>query len=330
MTYSTGNIIQATDYNGFSSTTANANVDDLWGTGAGNKGYGQSTTLGTVAAASTVTATNWSALCSRITSIAAHTGTTITTRTSPVTNDIISILAALNTDLTNCNNNRGNAVSSGTEYKTWTGSSAKTSDTGSGSTAWTITFTHTVTWATAAAARYFFNAGGIIKWAVNKSSTGKLADAAWNDLANTLCGQIYITCGQSLTQTINAVSYTGTKKINGTGTPTTLATTTGYYDFTGTPVTLYKQFDATAPYTTQYIQLNASVSGAVLTLTTTWVDPGGSTAPTTDVITGGSDTASPFTSFGTAPATVVTYIPPEGTNLSATAWGTPTIAASVA
>ena len=324
MTYSAGSLIQATDYNGFASTTSNANVDDIWGTGSSNKGYGQSTTLGTVAAASTVTATNWSALCSRITSIAAHTGTTITTRVSPVTNDTIAILAALNTDLTNCNTNRGNAASSGTEYKTWSGSSAKTSATGSGPASWTITFTHTVTFTTAAAARYFFNSGGIIKWAVNKTSTGQLADPEWNDLTTTLCGQIYITGGA---QTINGVSYTGTKKINGTGVPTTLATGTGWYSLTGTPVTIYKQYADTAPYTGQYIQINASASATVLTLTTTWYEPGGHS--TSSAITGGSDTASPFTTFGTAPATVVTYIPPETTNLTAT-WGTPTIAASFA
>jgi len=324
MTYSAGNIILATDYNGFASTTVGANVDSIWGTGSTNSGYGQSTTLGTVAAASTVTATNWSALCSRITSIAAHTGTAITTRTSPVASNLISILAALNTDLTNCNTNRGNAVSSGTEYKTWTGSSAKTTNTGSGTSAWLITFTHTVTFATADAARYFFNAGGIIKCAFSKTSTGLPADAEWNDLAGTLAGQIYITGGA---QTINGVSYTGTTKINGTGTPNTLATTTGWYALTGTPVTIYQQNADTSPYTGQYIRIQASATSTVLTLTTTWVDPGGPAA--NSVITGGTDTASPFTTFGTAPATVVTYIPPETTNLTAT-WGTPTVAASVA
>jgi hypothetical protein len=232
-------------------------------------------------------------------------------------------LAALNTDLTNCNTNRGNAVSSGTEYKTWTGSSAKTTNTGSGNAAWTITFTHTVTFTTAAAARYFFNAGGIIKWAVNKTSTGQIADAEWNDLATTLIGQIYITGGA---QTINGVSYTGTKQINGTGTPTTLLTGTGWYTLTSTPVTIYKQFADTAPYTGSFIQINASASSTVLTLTTTWSDPG--RPSTSAAITGGTDTASPFTAFGTAPATVVTYIPPETTNLTAT-WGTPAIAAAI-
>ena len=61
MAYSSGGLIQATDYNGFASTTASANVNDIWSTGAGDKGWGQSA-LSTVSAAGTVTATNWASL----------------------------------------------------------------------------------------------------------------------------------------------------------------------------------------------------------------------------------------------------------------------------
>ena len=68
-------------------------------------------------------------------------------------------------------------------------------------------------------------------------------------------------------------------------------------------------------------------SGTQLVLTTTWFDPG-SGAGGNDTISGGSATGSPFSGFGTAPATVVTVIPPSSTYLTAT-WGTPTIAASV-
>ena len=112
MTYISGGLIQATDYNGFASTTAGANVDSVWGAGSGDRGYGQSTTLGTVAAGATVTATQWASLNSRISSMASHQGTSITSRTSPIAGDIIGILAALNTDLTNITNNRGNAAAS--------------------------------------------------------------------------------------------------------------------------------------------------------------------------------------------------------------------------
>jgi len=131
MTYSVGGLIQATDYNGFASTTAGANVNDIWSTGSGDKGYGQSA-LSTVSAAATVTATNWAGLVNNIAAMGNHTNTSITARTAPVTGDTITILAALNTDLTNITTNRGNAVASGTEVGTFSGTTSKTGATGSG------------------------------------------------------------------------------------------------------------------------------------------------------------------------------------------------------
>ena len=328
MTYSAGSTILATDYNGFASTNVNANLNDIWATGSSDKGYGQ-TALTTVSAAGTVTATQWAGLVNNISSMASHQGTAITSRTAPVTGNLITILAALNTDLTTLTTNRGNAAAVGSEIVSWTGSSAKTTATGSGSTPWTITFTHTITWASANAARYFFNAGGRIRWRTSKTSTGQLADAEWNDLASTLVGQIYITGGTG-TQSIAGTSYTGTTKIGGSGTPNTLATTTGWYDLTTSDTLIYKQFADTSPYTGQFIAINAKTagSGTQLVLTTTWTDPGGSGAGSSDVISGGTDTASPFSAFGTAPATVVTVSPPSSTYLSAS-WGTPTVAAAV-
>lgn len=331
MTYTAGGLIQATDYNGFVSTNANANVNDIWSTGSSDKGYGQSA-LSTVSAGGTVTATQWATLVNTISSLASHQGTTITSRAAPVVGDTISILANLNTDLTNITNNRGNAAARGTQYGTFSGSVSKTTSTGSGSNAWTITFTHTITFASADAARYFFNAGGMIKWETNKSSTGTEADDEWNDLANTLVGDIYIT-GGTTTQNIAGTQYTGTTKIGGTGTPNTLQSNIGWYDLTTTDTLIYRQYADTPPYTSQYIAINAKTagSGTQLVLTTTWYDPGGSTAGSTDVITGGTATSSPATSItGTAPTTLVTYFPPSSTYLTSAAWGTPTIAASVA
>jgi hypothetical protein len=265
--------------------------------------------------------------------MASHQGTTITARTNPVTGNTISILSNLNTDVTNITSARGNAAASGAQTTSFSGTTSKTTATGSGSTPWTITFTHTVTWASADAARYFFNAGGRIKWETSKTSTGNLADAEWNDLANTLAGDLFITGGSVLSpQTINGVSYTGTTKSGGTGTPVTLTTLTGWYNLLTTDTLIYKQFADTAPYTGQFIAVNAKTAGAgtQLVLTTTWVDPGGSAVGSSDVITGGTATASPFTVFGTAPTTLVTLFVPSSTYLTSAAWGTPTIAASVA
>ena len=331
MTYTVGSTILATDYNGFVSTNG-ANVNGIWSTGATTAGYGE-TALSTVSAAATITASQWSTLNSKISAMASHQGTTITSRTNPVVGNTIAILANLNTDVTNITSARGNAAASGAQTTSFTGSTSKTTATGSGSTPWTITFTHTITWASANAARYFFNAGGRIKWETSKTSTGNLADAEWNDLANTLVGDIYITAGSVLNpQTIAASVYTGTTKVGGTGTPVTLTTTTGWYNLLTTDTLIYKQFADTAPYTGQFIAVNAKTagSGTQLVLTTTWVDPGGSGTGSSDVITGGTATASPFTTFGTAPTTLVTLFVPSSTYLTSAAWGTPTIAAAVA
>jgi len=319
MTYSSGGLIQATDYNGFVSTTSGANVNNVWSTGSTDAGWGQ-TALTTVSAAGTITATQWASLVNTLASMGSQTNTTITARTAPVTGDTISILSALNTDLTNITANRQNAAASGTQFTGWTGTNSKTAAT-SGAT-WTISFVNTVTFASADAARYFFNAGGRIKIDVSKTATGALGDPEWNDLANTLCGDIYIT-GGTATQTIAGASYTGTTKVGGTGTPNILLTTTGWYDLVaGAAATIvYKQFADTAPYTNNFIQhsIAKGASSNTLVITTLWSASDG------DAISGG--TASSGATPGTAPTTIVTYFPPSTTYLT-NSWGTPTVAAT--
>jgi len=314
MTYTAGSTILAADYNGFANTTVSANVNATW-----NTGYGQ-TAIATVAATDTVTATQWAGLVNTIASMAAHQPTVITARTAPVTGNTISILSAVNTDITNCFTNRYNATSVGSQFTGWTGTNSKTAATSGAS--WTISFVNTVTWSSAAAAGYFFNAGGLIKIDVAKSATGALGDPEWNDLATTLCGDIYIS-GLATAHTIAGVSYTGTTQILGTGTPTTLSLATGFDALVagagGTIV--YKQFADTAPYTANFIQhtIAKGASSDTLVITTLWSASDG------DPISGG--TAAVAATPGTAPCTIVTYYPPETTNLSVT-WGTPTVAAT--
>jgi len=322
MTYTSGGLIQATDYNGFVSTNASANVNDVWATGSSDKGWGQSA-IATVSATNTITATQWASLVNTLASMGSQTGTAITARTAPVTGGTIGILSALNTDLTNITTNRLNAVAQGSQFTGWSGTNSKTATT-SGAT-WTITFTNTVTFASAAAARYFFNAGGTIKLDVSKTATGNTGDPEWNDLANTLCGDIFFTAGTA-TQTIAGTAYTGTTKIGGTGVPNTLATTTGFYDLTaGAAATIiYKQFADTAPYTSNFIQHSVALNAGstALTFTTLWSASDG------DPITGG--TASSGATPGTAPTTICTYFPPSSTYLTTASWGAPTVAATTA
>lgn len=327
MTYSSGGLIQAADYNGFVSTNVGANLNATL-----NTAYGQ-TAIATVSTAGTVTATQWASLVNSTASMGTHTNTTITARSAPSAGQTINVLAAVNTDLTNIYNNRYNAYAVGSQFTGWTGTNSYTAGRGSsGGAAWSMVFTNVITWSSAAAANYFFNAGGLIKSQTSKTSTGATGDPEWNDLANTLAGQIWIS-GASASHTIAGTAYTGTTKIGGTGTPTVLSTGTGWDALVaGAASTLiYRQYADTAPYTNNYIEMYASKNGAgtALTLTCGWYANDSNVPPTggTDPVSGG--TAASGATPGTAPCTIVTYYPPETTNLSNT-WGTPTVTASIA
>ena len=331
MTYSLGELIQAADYNTFAGNTT-AGLNRVWSTGSGDAGWGQ-TDIATVSATATVTATNWATLVNNLATTGTQTGTTLTARTAPVTGNLIAIFANVSTDITSVTTNRGNAVASGTEYGVFSGTTSKTTGTGSGQNAWTITFTHTVTFPSADQARYFWNAGGIVRLKYGKSSTGTDADPDWNTFSG-LCGTINLTGRVAgAAQTIAGQSYTGTTRLSGTGgTQTTLTTTTGWYNLTGSPTTIFQLNDTVSPYSTNFIRTQATAtSSTVLTLTTVWSDDGTGTVGATANITGGTGVTSPATAIGaaTAPTTLVTYIPPSTASLTNT-WGTPTIAASVA
>jgi hypothetical protein len=330
MTYVSGGLIQAADYNGFVNDSAN-NINAVWGTGSGDKGWGQ-TAISNVSTGATVTATQWATLVANLATSGSQTNSTLTSRTQPVAGNIIAVLANVATDINTVTNNRGNAAASGTEYGIFSGTTSKTTATGSGQAAWTITFTHTVTFASANAARFFFNAGGIVRLKYGKSSTGTDNDPDWNTFAG-LCGSINVTGRvNGASQTIAGTAYTGTTRIGGTGgTQTTLTTTTGWYNLTTSPTTIFQLNNATSPYSGEFIRTTATATSAtVLTLVTTWVSDGSSGAGTSADISGGTATASPSTTItGTAPTTLVTYIPPS-TSFLTNSWGTPTIAASVA
>jgi len=329
MSYIVGGQIDSEDYNGFVNTGSN-NINAIWSTGSGDKGWGQ-TSITTVSDGATVTATQWATLVANLATAGQQTSSTLTARTQPVTGNVIAILANVSADIDTVTSRRGFAAGSGTEYGVFSGTTSKTSATGSGQSAWTITFTHTITFPSAAQARYFWNAGGIVRLKYGKSSTGQDADSNWNTFAGyngtiNLTGRV-----NGASQTIAGQVYTGTTRLSGSGgTETTLATTTGWYNLTGSPTTIYQLTDGGA-YGGEYIRTTATAtSSTVLTLVTTWVSDGATGPGTSANISGGSATASPSTTItGDAPTTLVTYIPPSTTYLS-NSWGTPSIAASVA
>lgn len=296
MTYSSGSVILASDYNSFVTS-----VNNVWNdSGSGNSGYGQ-TAVSSVAAANTVTATQWSTLLSRISSAAAHQGTTITGITSPVTGDTISAYAALSTNITSITNARYNCAAVGTTT-TATGTAY--------TTAWTnsLTFTATFTFASANQARYFFNTGGRLTCSIARSGgTATPAGTALGTLL-TACGTLNWTCG-GVTQTIAGTSYTGTTKTGGSGSPT-ISTGTGYYQLTNVNQQVFQQ-TTTSYYGYEGDNLTINIRGSTA-------------APAPSIIIVAAINRTGTVSGGTVDGTwtpTFTAVASETTNISNT-WGT--------
>ncbi len=317
MTYSSGSLIIDDDYNIFATGNAAgtgddnvANLNTVWGTGTGDKGWGQSSPITAVSAGSIITATQWTSLLNRMTAEANHTGTSITALSNPSAGDTISAYAALSSNISSIFSGRNNAAGVGT---TTTANGVATR-----STAWAtaLTATHTVTFASAAAMRYFFNAGGRITWAGARSG-GSVSDknTSWTDLL-TACGTLNWTTGTS-TQTIAGTSYTGTTKTGGSGSPTVYTTGTGFYDFLTTDTNVFKQFASTYLYTVNFVSINVKLNalagtGTVMTITVTFQD----------------DEASPEENVDGTLTSTVTAVAPSTTYISDT-WGTPTLSSSI-
>jgi len=316
MTYTAGSIIVATDYNGFVSTTAGANVNATW-----NSTYGQ-TAIGTVSAGGTITATQWASLVNTISNMGNHQSTSITSRSAPTAGTTISILSALNTDITNCYTNRLNAYASGSQYTGWTGTNSKTTPFVTGQSDWAIVFNNYVFFPSVNARNYFFNAGGIIRLQFSKTSTGTDMDPDWNQFAAD-CGTLSFT-GTSTNKVIAGYTYQGTNQIAGSGTPVLVATTIGAAQLTGSYQQLfYNVYNGTYSQSTIFVDAYNFSSTSIL-FRTSWSQLPRTGPGQTTNISGG--TAAVGATPGTAPCTICTYFPPETTYLTST-WGTPTVLA---
>lgn len=249
MAYVTGDTILDDHYNGFANDNSPNNINKIWGTGAGNYGYGQSNTISTVSAGATVTATQWNTLLDRMDNIENHQGSTITTGAGTlITGDPIAAILTISTDITTLGTNRYNVAGANltqtsnpnTVNRTFTGS-------------WSATTIQEVsfTFASSDACRYFFNAGGKITHVWNLS--GGTADGKydeWVDLFNTKAATF------TLSATGDSLSGSGTASTNlNQGFWSASLTNGGGY------VIYQKMFADTAPYTTNYVQWEVKMTG---------------------------------------------------------------------
>ncbi len=257
MAYATGDNILDDHYNGFATS-----VNAIWGTGDGDKGYGQSSTVAAVDTSTNVAASQWTTLLARVTSMKNQQGSSITAYADPQAGDIIQALTAIGTNIATVTTNRLQTAATGSNItQTVTNTSTFTG---------TITQTCTLTFAGGNEARYFFNTGGRIS--ISWSITGGTSDPKYDNWAAlaTACGTYQI-FGQS------------SGKTGGSGSATTNNTNSGYYDLSTSPTVIFKQMEDTSPYTASYIDLSASMNaadstdglnnnGTVMTLTSKFVD----------------------------------------------------------
>jgi hypothetical protein len=159
-------------------------------------------------------------------SIRQHQGTSINISSFSVSaGDAIAVIANLSADITTLYNARTTAASANITEST-------TAATYTSSWNSSVKATHTVTFAGGDEARYFFNAGGFIKLNPSLSdSTGR--NAQWKFLLDEV-GDLKLLASTFTRSFSNESSGYGA---GGDNTPTTHASTTGYYDLTNSTLT---------------------------------------------------------------------------------------------
>jgi hypothetical protein len=247
MTYQQGATITADDYN-----TIAGKINEVIGTGSGDKGYGQ-TEISTLSSGATITAAQWNSLLDGLQKSALHQGLTITNSGESVSagGNILPF---------------GDFVPSGLTFDESAGSTdveqiiinrltAAAGDLTSGSLgdssrtdSWSATVEHsfTVTFTDANHARHFFNSGGSINFTASRSG-GSSTDqnTSWDGLLSAM-GTIKF--GANATTT------------SGSGT----AASIGFHDLTGSAQQIFTH-SPSSPYATNDYTINASISGAVIT-----------------------------------------------------------------
>jgi hypothetical protein len=280
MSYAQFGNVEARDYNNlawgsnaggtYTTLSSRKNIAVVWGVGSGELGYGQSLTsipaAGTGPAGSltsvdgpsagdvttdNVTAAQWNGLILTINKSLYHQNSSNLAALSGVTvGSDITFYNQISTGVTTAWNNAAAAAVRATADGT------ATTGTVSGTWQTSAAFTFTVTFASADAARYFFNAGGKLKITSAGPPTGSGRSADWRDLCTNVGT---ITLGyRNTTKTGGTPSgdVTGASDIlldNGTG---------GYWNLTSSAVNHFRQFSTTSAYTQNYFNVAASVSGS--------------------------------------------------------------------
>ena len=310
MAYSQGGLITATDYNTLIGTNTSVNgtsLNGVWAWGSNSSGYGQ-TSISQVSTGSTVTATQWASLVNTLNSANTHINGSSSGLTANTAGQVITFVSSLQTKINGVNTDRllfasNSAAVAGTgqAYTAWT----------SASTTATLTrsFGANVQFESPDKARFFFNAGGRLKFNITATADGVSRSVAAKAVVDNMGGIALFGAN------------TNTGRTGSGGTLGTNATTVGYYNLTIANVTVVAVTSTTASYTSDTGTIAVRTNGTR-----------GASNDNGDIIsfwatinsTQGTGALSFNDSLSLTPTVSVDVSYPEVTNLSNT-WGAVTV-----
>ena len=267
MAYTAGDTILDDEYNAFVNNSSSPyGYNHFAGTGSGEYGLNQSS-IATVSAGGTINASQWNSLFTGLDNIANHTNTSITA-SSVSAGDTIAIRSALISDLANL----AAAVAAGSPNATAFTDRAAGSSTNGNTWNTTSTIKRSITFADNATMRAFFNAGGTIK--IDPGTSGSV-----DGDKDTVFEQLTAAVG-----VLEFKAHATTRSGSGE-TQTSFASGTGFHDISTSDVSLLKLTSDNSGYTSDYIEIFASLNAApssatVINITMVSSDPADDTTYT--------------------------------------------------
>lgn len=312
MTYASGGLIQASDFNNLNGASAGtqgggAQINPVWATGYGNYGYGQ-TAISNVSVGGTVAASDWASMVNKVSSARIHQSGSSPGISSPTAGSTITYLSTLSTTIASAATNRltMNPASSGTVAL-----SKNLVMSAAAGVAASTTTSFTITAPSIDQMRYFWNAGGYMI-----ISCGTFTNTGGTSRGTSM-GTLFTT--NYISKRVNSASYGARTGAGGTVVFDT--TSNGWWGLTSGATAIICEISSTSYYTGDYMQARATVNSGAGSY-------GGNGSTVTLSIFGYSATTGstqPPDSINITQSVTCTVYYPETTYLS-NSWGTFTIA----
>jgi len=277
MAYQVTDTILDDEYNTFvNSSSSPYGYNHFAGTGSGEYGLGQ-THISTVSAGGTVQASQWNSLFTGLANISNHTNVALSSLTAVSAGDTIAVKSALISSLATM----ATQVSTGCPFVTAVSPSAALTTVTTGSEGWDTSATQEIsaTFSNANEMRWFFNAGGKLRFVVTATATSVSA----KDTA-------FVALGTGIGNL--DVGSQATTRSNAGQSLTTDGLANGFYDLGTSYTTLIKLTqNSYAAYNANTLEVQAKLNAApgsatVLTFKMIATDPADDTQYTSGNISG--------------------------------------------